>query len=540
MNSLKELATYITLVYAGCLLCCCPVTAQLRSNSFGAGGSFGASSPITPVYGAEREPFARIFFRYYPVSLFGVEAGGGLSILQAQQGSSFFSSIINPVDVRGIVTLPTSTFFRPFGFTGVGYMHFNPENQNNQLLPRNAAGDYSLNTAYIPIGAGLQLFIERNTAIELSAAYHYTMTKNLSDVLSTSNNSYWTFSLNLVGLFNSGEGEEYSESIPVRREEATPMVAPPPKEEAPPIQFTSTPVVDGTASQQYRYSPVVVTNPSGESVCYALSEAPRTMTIDSTTGMVHWVPVTPGVYNVTIVAHICDAMTVSVAQMYTIRVLSGASPIQFTSTPVADGMVSQQYRYSPVVVTNPSGRAVCYTLSDAPRAMTIDSSTGIVQWTPATPGVYNVTIVAHICDSMSASTAQTYKIRVLNGAPPPKEISKVETGQSISISGITFETAKATLTKSSMPILDTVAQWLETNPDIEVRIEGHTDSRGDDNKNMVLSINRAKSVKSYLVSKGIAAKRMTTRGYGSTKPIADNGTAEGRAKNRRIEFVRTK
>ncbi len=74
----------------------------------------------------------------------------------------------------------------------------------------------------------------------------------------------------------------------------------------------------------------------------------------------------------------------------------------------------------------------------------------------------------------------------------------------------------------------------------EVAIHGHTDNVGGAKYNMKLSLGRAAAVKAYLVSKGIPAARITTKGFGFTKPVADNSTPEGRAKNRRIEFVRMK
>jgi len=105
---------------------------------------------------------------------------------------------------------------------------------------------------------------------------------------------------------------------------------------------------------------------------------------------------------------------------------------------------------------------------------------------------------------------------------------------------VNFETNKSTLLPGARSILDQVANSLLGNPDAEVAIHGHTDNVGGAKYNQDLSLRRAESVKDYLVSRGIAASRMSTRGYGFTKPIADNGTAQGRAKNRRIEFVRIK
>lgn len=70
----------------------------------------------------------------------------------------------------------------------------------------------------------------------------------------------------------------------------------------------------------------------------------------------------------------------------------------------------------------------------------------------------------------------------------------------------------------------------------KIRIIGHTDSSGDTNKNLILSQQRAESVKAYLIAKNIPAHLLSTKGSGSSKPVADNATAEGRKRNRRIEF----
>jgi outer membrane protein OmpA-like peptidoglycan-associated protein len=101
-----------------------------------------------------------------------------------------------------------------------------------------------------------------------------------------------------------------------------------------------------------------------------------------------------------------------------------------------------------------------------------------------------------------------------------------------------FATAKATIKRRSFNILNQVALVLRANPQVKgVRIEGHTDSRGDAEKNKALSQARAEAVRGYLVKQGLAAARMHPVGYGPERPIADNKTRKGRADNRRVEFV---
>ncbi len=104
------------------------------------------------------------------------------------------------------------------------------------------------------------------------------------------------------------------------------------------------------------------------------------------------------------------------------------------------------------------------------------------------------------------------------------------------MTGIQFETGKAIIKKSSYPILDQIVAIMELNPEYHLTINGHTDSSGDDNDNMQLSIERASAVGLYFIHKGIDFKRLTTNGYGETQPISDNNTSKGRERNRRVEF----
>jgi len=120
-------------------------------------------------------------------------------------------------------------------------------------------------------------------------------------------------------------------------------------------------------------------------------------------------------------------------------------------------------------------------------------------------------------------------------APAP---APVPVGTTLVLEGVNFETSSARLTSASLPVLDRVADRLKANADVRVEISGHTDSTGTAAVNNQLSKARADSVRDYLVSKGIAASRLETKGYGSSRPIADNGTAAGRATNRRTELKR--
>jgi len=126
------------------------------------------------------------------------------------------------------------------------------------------------------------------------------------------------------------------------------------------------------------------------------------------------------------------------------------------------------------------------------------------------------------CPTVYAKTA--------DGCPPPPPPLVLE--------GVQFDNDKATLRPEAFAILDKVAIGLKDWGDVNIEVAGHTDSKSDDEYNLKLSQRRAEAVRDYLISKGISADRLTAKGYGESKPIADNETEEGRFKNRRVELVR--
>lgn len=102
---------------------------------------------------------------------------------------------------------------------------------------------------------------------------------------------------------------------------------------------------------------------------------------------------------------------------------------------------------------------------------------------------------------------------------------------------ITFDTNRAEVTQRFWPVLDRLAASIRQYPNTLIRIEGHTDSTGSAAFNQTLSENRAYSVRSYLVQRGVPDHRVEATGYGMTRPIADNRSEYGRAQNRRVEIL---
>lgn len=128
------------------------------------------------------------------------------------------------------------------------------------------------------------------------------------------------------------------------------------------------------------------------------------------------------------------------------------------------------------------------------------------------------------------------QVRLAEGGIDPYKTLSID-GKIIA-RGINFESGKSTLKPESLGALNNIVQMMNAHPELKFEVSGHTDSDGNDASNLNLSTERAIVVKNKLISLGISGDRLTTKGYGETKPISDNTTAEGKANNRRVEFLK--
>ena len=117
------------------------------------------------------------------------------------------------------------------------------------------------------------------------------------------------------------------------------------------------------------------------------------------------------------------------------------------------------------------------------------------------------------------------------------ETRDADRGLVLTLGDVVFDAGKASLQPSAVTAIDRLAQLLSVYPERSVRIEGHTDSVGDDAANQDLSERRAAAVRVALLARGVEAARIEAVGYGASHPIADNRTESGRQKNRRIDIV---
>lgn len=132
--------------------------------------------------------------------------------------------------------------------------------------------------------------------------------------------------------------------------------------------------------------------------------------------------------------------------------------------------------------------------------------------------------------------AMTDEAAIIKAAAKPEvdPMKDLDTKGFIDIYGINFDIGKAIVKAESFPVVEQITNYLKENPSVKIMIEGHTDNTGKDASNLTLSEKRAQSIKAEIVKRGIDAGRMETRGFGASKPIADNNTAAGRTQNRRV------
>jgi len=120
--------------------------------------------------------------------------------------------------------------------------------------------------------------------------------------------------------------------------------------------------------------------------------------------------------------------------------------------------------------------------------------------------------------------------------PPPAPAPTPVVKEKLVLRGVTFDFDKATLRADARAVLDEAARTLSARPTVRVSVEGHTDDKGSDAYNARLSERRAQAVADYLAKAGIASARLESHGFGESRPVADNTTEDGRARNRRVEL----
>jgi outer membrane protein OmpA-like peptidoglycan-associated protein len=483
---------------------------QDMENAYGIGTSFGLTIPRTDIKGAVESPIGRAFLRYYPSSAVGIEFGAGIGTIEAKKDTQFFTSTIYPFDVRFVFQPVKIKSVTPYFYAGAGLLSFNPKDSTGKKLPRNARGDYKLLTSFYPLGVGATINLSKSTTLGLAGTYNLTSTKFLEDIKTNVRDAYWSFTIELFAFLKEQNPDLDGDGLlnDEERQLGTDPLNP---------DTDGDGLKDGEEVHTYKTDPL---NPDTDGD--GCKDGEEVLTYKTN-------PLKPDTDGEGLTD--CDELKTHKTDPLkpdtdgdglkdgdeVLKHKTNPLKIDTDGDGLGDGDEVLKYLTNPLQIdTDGDG------LTDGDEVLKHKTL-------PLKP------------DTDDGGMPDGKEVQLgLNPLDPADDVPTIKIGERIILEGVNFETAKTTLLPEAKQILDQVAVSLSSNSSIEVAIHGHTDNVGGAKYNMNLSSGRAESVKAYLVSKGIDAKRITTKGYGFTKPIADNTTAEGRAKNRRIEFVRVR
>ncbi len=484
--------------------------AQDKQATFGVGASFGAAFPKTDINESKAHPIGRTFIRVYPSPNIGFEAGVGMGLLEAQQDGLFFSSVIYPVDLRLLIQPISTGKFRPYAYGGVGLLFFDPKDRFDQPLLRNSRSEYGHTTSFIPIGIGGEYIVSDQAAFGVSAGYNSTFSDNIDDIKAGGKDSYWSLSLNLFAYLKAANNDLDGDKLLNDEERQLGTDPRNPDTDGDGLK-------DGEEVHTYKTNPL---NPDTDGD--GLKDGEEVFTYKTN-------PLNPDTDG--------DGLS------------DGEEVLTYKTNPLnpdtdgdglSDGDEVHKYKTDPL---NPDTDGDG--LKDGEEVLTYKTN----PLNPDSDGdgltdgdeVHKYKTNPLDPDTDHGGMPDGKEVQLgLNPLDPSDDVPIIKIGERIILEGVNFETGKTTLLPGAKTILDQVASSLSAYPMAEVAIHGHTDNVGGAKYNMKLSQGRAEAVKAYLVSKGIPAPRISTKGFGFSKPVGDNASAEGRAKNRRIEFVRIK
>lgn len=460
-----------------------PGAAQFKDQGLGAGASFGGTFGLTELRDKKIEHYARGFIRYGMTEILQGEFGIGAGFVKGEQ----YKTQIFPIDYRILLSPISSDRLNPYLYAGIGVLRFDIE----VPPPVPTRGEkISGWTAFVPAGVGIQYLLTNNVAVEFTGGYNHTFKDNLNGIVKDENDAYVTFTGGLTVVGESGSADADGDGLTNGEEKqlGTDKMNP---------DTDGDGLSDGDEINRYKTNPLMADS-DGDGLDDG-TEVNKEQTDPNK-------PDTDG-----------DGLN--------------------------DGDEVNVHKTDPRKAdTDGDG------LSDGNEVLT--TKTNPLKADTDGDGLTDSDEVnRHKTDPLNVDTdggTVSDGVEVKRGTNPllasddVKEEIKVEVGKKIVLEGIVFETGKATISAESESILEKAYNTLFQNPDLTVEIHGYTDNVGNRSSNLKLSEARAEAVKEHLVSRGIAADRMVTKGFGPDDPIAPNTTPDGRQKNRRIEFLRVK
>jgi outer membrane protein OmpA-like peptidoglycan-associated protein len=470
-----------------CLALVVPAKTQFKTSGLGGGIGGGDIFGDTDLRDRVARYQARVFLRYGLIDHIQGEVGAGLGRIAGAR----YEAVLIPIDYRFVFSPFSFDKWNPYLYGGGGVLHY-----KSSLLPQfTTTNEISEWTGFIPAGGGIQLKLGDLISFEISGGYNFTFSDNINGVqIDDQKDNYWSF---LIGLSTSGGESDDADPDKdgLSNKEEKQLGTDPHNADTDGDGLT-----DGEEVHQYHTNPL-----KADSDGDGLSDGDEVNKYKTNPNKAD----TDG-----------DGLN-DKDEIFTYH----TDPLK-TDTDgdgLSDGDEALKYNTDPLKADTDGDN-----LSDGDEVQKYH--TDPLKKDTDGGSVNDGDEIAHSTDPLNPN----------DDVPQKKEELKAEVGKAIILDGIVFATNKTDITPQSEEILRKAFNTLEQNPDIEVEIHGYTDNVGKQPHNMKLSQGRADSVKAYLVKKGIAADRITTKGFGPDKPIAPNTTEEGRQKNRRIEFFRTK
>jgi outer membrane protein OmpA-like peptidoglycan-associated protein len=554
--------------------------AQEEPKAIGFGAQFGLISGLTDVENFDDGPYGRLFARYYPSKAVGFDLGLGMGTLKSHDATRTFRTNIYPLDLRLLLQPQLEGDFKPYIFAGAGLTYFDPQDEQGEQLPRNAAGEYSNTTTFIPVGVGGEYFLNPNFAFGVQVLYSFVGSDNLDDIAEGSNDRFWGAMITAFGFLYDqnpdpdGDGLYTDEERRIGTDPFNPDTDGDGLKDGEEVKTHKTDPLnpdtdgdklsDGAEVLQHKTDPLDPdTDNDGLDDGTEVNndyQASLRKRLDYLYGLNGRDFVRFSQTGATAVLRGGTMLLASLASTVSRKAERSGSESGLGESIAAwqerkktdplkpdtdgDGLTDGEevltYGSNPV---NPDTDADGLGDADEVRTHKTDPVRPDTDNDVLNDGdeVNSYRTNPLVADTDNGGVADGKEVQMsLDPLDPADDVPVIKVGERIILEGVNFETDKATLLPGAMAILDQVAASLTANTEVYVGIHGHTDNVGGARYNQTLSLKRAESVKGYLVGRGVAPSRIETRGYGFTKPIADNATAGGRAKNRRIEFVRLK
>jgi len=518
MNQSRHFKIFSIFLFA-VFFCLTFTQAQMSDYDYKIGGQINALSPRNEWYIGDNYKIsylARVFGRYELSSYFDAELGAGFGSLAGVDATkNYYRTQMIPVDLRLLFSPFEEECCNPYLFIGIGGMHFDvtnkPAMKNNRWTK-----SYGY-AAFVPVGLGVEIPVAEDFLLDLQANYTQTFTDNLNNY----NNFDKLFSERTYdGYLSAGVGVAYSSSGSsdndkdglTKREE---------------LQLGTDPnnpdtdgdgLNDGEEINQYKTDPLKAdTDGDGLNDGEEVSKVKTSPVKADTDG-----------------DGLNDGEEINKFKTEPLKADTDGDGLN-------DGEEVNKYKTNPLKAdTDGDG------LNDGDEVK--KHKTDPLKTDTDGEGLsdgeeINKTKTNPLVADTDAGSVNDF-VEVKRGTNPNNAeddvILELKEDTPIVLEGVNFKSGKADVLPESEEILSKVVRTLKAYPDMKVAINGYTDSQGGKAFNQKLSERRAKAVMDWLIAKGIDKTRLSSKGFGPENPVADNATAEGRAKNRRIEFAPVK